>query len=257
MSSVKNMAPRHTPTKGARLAAFNRHRNDLLAILQAACERKPKTKSFDRKESWRHLEFMAWVYLKEEAQIEQKRMLAPAGGRAQLLRQLGTALGKGRCTLNEVIQDDLRGHLFLAWCESQGDPDLTDPIMDQFDTNFEILVASVAGDLAALEEAAFRAARQLRQRPGRPGGTAVLQHDFIISLESTYRNITGKRGGAGPGPFAKLVQKFLKALGRGSSEQTVLEAIKAAKRREENGSTSRWGRSLFANMRVGNPPPSP
>jgi hypothetical protein len=247
-----------TATIEARLTTFDRHTGDLLAILQKVCERKPKTESFDKNKSWRHLRFMALVYLLEEASVEQKQMTVPAADRVELLHQLGNALGKARCKVDEAMQDDVRGRLFLAWCETHGDPDLTDPIMSLFDAEFDKVVAGVVAGLAALETAAFRAAGQVRQRPGRPGGTSVLQHDFIISLESAYRDITGKPGGAGPGPFTQFVRKFLEALGRESIEQSVIEAIKDARKREKKyPAASRWGRSLFAGIGGKNPPSSP
>jgi hypothetical protein len=242
----------------ARLTAFDRHRDDLLGLLQKVCERRPKTKSFDKNESWRHLRFMAGVYLRKEASVGQKQMEVPAADRVKLLHQLGNALGQARCKVNEATQDDVRGRLFLAWCETHGDPDLTDPIIGLFENKFDEVVAGVVADLAALETAAFRAVRQVRQRPGRPGGTSVLQHDFIINLEHAYRDITGKPGGAGPGPFAQFVKKFLEALGRNSLEQSVIEAIKDARKRDKKyPAASRWARSLFAGIGGKTPSSSP
>jgi hypothetical protein len=242
----------------ARLSAFDRLRDDLLDILQKVCERRSNTKSFDKSKSWRSLRFMAWVYLKEEARVEQKQMMVPAADRVEQLLQLGNVLREARCRVDGVIHDDIRGWLFVEWCEANGNPDFTDPIIGLFENKFDNVVADAVAGLAALETAAFRAAGQVRQRPGRPGGTSVLQHDFILGLESTYRDITGKVGGAGPGPFVQFVKKFLEALGRESTEQSVIQAIKAAKKREEKDpATSRWGRSLFAGIGRKTPPNSP
>jgi hypothetical protein len=200
---------------------------------------------------------MAGVYLRKEASVGQKQMEAPAADRVKLLHQLGNALGEARCKVNEATQHDVRGRLFLAWCEAHGDPDLLE-FIDHLDVKFDEVVAGVVADLAALETAAFRAVRQVRQRPGRPGGTSVLQHDFIINLEHAYRDITGKPGGAGPGPFAQFVKKFLEALGRNSLEQSVIEAIKDARKRDKKyPAASRWGRSLFAGIGGKNPSSSP
>ena len=71
----RGRAERHI---SARLTAFERHKDDLLDLLQKACKR---TKSFDRSEAWRKVKFMAFVFLKGEAYLEQKQMLAPAGKR--------------------------------------------------------------------------------------------------------------------------------------------------------------------------------
>jgi hypothetical protein len=233
----------------ARLDQFNLHKEALLAFLQRECERQSKTEPFNRNGAWRHLKFMAQVYLQEEANIERNRMLPPAMGRIKQLQRLKTDLLKARCSLNQVMKDDLRGRVFLAWCETHGDPDLTDPVMDLFDSKFDDHMKDLRAGLADLARVASNAAAQCHQKPGRPAGTSILQDDFIVRLESTYRDITGKIGGAGPGPFAKFVKRFLEALGRESTEQTVIEAIKGAKRREEkNPATSRWGRSWLAGL---------
>jgi len=66
-------------------------------------------------------------------------------------------------------------------------------------------------------------------------------------LESVYRNITKRNAGAGDGPFFRFVTEFLTAVGRERSDETVIEAIKAARKREEkHPATSRWGRDDFA-----------
>jgi hypothetical protein len=134
-------------------------------------------------------------------------------------------------------------------CKTRGIPDFTDRHADIFND----AIADLIADLAYVETAASRAAERVRQKPGRPGGTGILQHDFIISLEYTYQGITGKRGGAGPGPFAQLVTKFLQALERPSPEQSVIDAIKTAKKREGKS----WGQPIFADMGGKTPPGSP
>ena len=134
--------------------------------------------------------------------------------------------------------------LFVEWCEAHGNPDFTDPIMGKFETKFDKVVAG----LADLETAAFRAAEQVRQKLGRPRGTGVLQQDFIIALELAYRDITGKPGGAGPGPFAKFIMRFFAALGSARAEDSVIKAIQAAKKRKE------WGQSVLAGIGGKTPP---
>ncbi len=203
--------------------------------------------------SWRRLRFAATTYLWNEASVEQKIATIPAADRVKLLRQLGNALGEALCKVDEAIQTDARDHWFLAWCEATGTPVLTDPIIVHFDAEFYKAIAS----LAALKTAACLAAKQGRQRRGRPGGTAVLPHDCILALESIYRDITKGKSGAGPGPFARFVKDFLTALGRESTQQYVIEIIKDAKKREEkHPATSRWGRSLFDSVGRDNPPSS-
>jgi hypothetical protein len=235
-------------------AGFDQHRADLLGHLQKVCERPPKTRSFDPDKSWRNLRHMAWCYLLNEARVEEeKRMMVPAADRVELLCQLRNALREARCKLDDARNHAIRGVLFVEWCEAHGNPDFTDPIMVLYETKFDKIVADVAAGLADLETAASRAAEYVRRKPGRPGGTGALQHDFIIDLEATYQGITGKRGGAGPGPFAQLVTKFLQALERPNAEQSVIDAIKAAKKREGKW----WGQPFFADLGGQTPPGSP
>ena len=164
-----------------------------------------------------------------------------AGHRAKLLRQLGNTLRDARRKADEAMKT-VRGHWFVEWAEANGNPDFTHPIIVRYEEEFDKTVAG----LAVLETAAFRAAETVRKKRGRPGGTTVLPHDVIIALESAYRDITKGNAGAGRGPFSQFVTKFLTALGRECPEQSVIEAIKDAKKREEKyPATSRWGRSLF------------
>jgi hypothetical protein len=133
-------------------------------------------------------------------------------------------------------------HWFVEWAVANGNPDFTDGRIERYQDEFETRVARLKG----LEEAAYQAAETVRKKSGRPPGTTALPHDFILSLESTYRNITEVNAGAGPGPFARFVEEFLTALGRTYPQQTVIEAIQGAKKREaKHPTTSKWGRNLF------------
>jgi hypothetical protein len=226
-------------TIAERLTAFDRHGDDLLDLLQKCCERRPKTKSFDLDKSWRRLRHMARRYLEMENEARAK----PPADRVELLHEFGKALRKAHRKFGGMMRDDIRGYLFVEWCEAHGKPDFTDPIIGLFEKEFEKVVAGVVAGLAALETAASRAAEQVRQKRGRPGGTSVLPHDFVIGLESTYRDITGKAGRVGWGPFAQFVEKFLEAVGRESNKESIIRLIKAVKQREQKDpATSRWGR---------------
>ena len=225
----------------AREADFKRHKKKLLHPLRKTYERSPRAEPFDENKAWRHLGFMAYVYFRREAEVRQKQAMMPAGDCAKLLRQLGNALRDASRKAEEAMET-VRGHWFVEWAEANGNPDFTDPVIDRFEEDFDKRVAGLAG----LETAALRAAETVRRKSGRPPGTAVLPHDFIVSLESVYRNITKRDAGAGYGPFFRFVTEFLTAVGRECSDETVIEAIKAARKREEkHGATSRWGRSLF------------
>ena len=181
--------PAHGDPFERRLAAFDRHKDDLVAILQKVCERRAKP--FDKNGAWRLIRIYAWSYLKGEARAKEKQKMVPAADRSKSLRQLGNTLRQARCMIGEA---HIRYPLFVEWCEAHGNPDFTDPIMGIFETKFDKVVAG----LADLETAAFRAAEQVRQKLGRPRGTGVLQQDFIIGLELAYRDITGKPGGRAP-----------------------------------------------------------
>jgi hypothetical protein len=237
------------PAIAERLTAFDRHRDDLLAILQKVCDREPKTKSFDPDKSWRYLRLKAWGYLEREPRAEQRQKMVPAARRVELLHELGKALREARCKLDEARHSDIRGRLFVEWCEAHGNPDLLE-FLDLVGRRFDEVVAGVITGLADLETAASRAAEQVRQKPGRPRETGYLSPKFIIALESAYRYITGKRGGAGAGPFAQFVKKFLEAQKSTITLQSVIEAIKTAKKRKE------WGRPLFVWPGKKTPPSS-
>ncbi len=210
----------------ARLTAFDRHEETFLDLLRKV-QRSPKTKPFDSNGAWRSLRFLAFVYLQREWEVSQQQAMMPAGDRAKLLRQLGNALRDARCKADEAMKT-VRGHWFVEWAEANGNPDFLDPIIDRFSEEFDKRVAG----LAVLETAAFRAAETVRRKRGRPPGTTALPHDFILNLEKAYRNITKKKAGAGSGPFFRSVIEFLTALGRECSDETVNEAIKAARKRE-------------------------
>ena len=205
---------------------FKRHKKELMDLLRKVYERSPKTQPFNENNAWRRLNFAAYLYLQSEAEISKRRAMMPAGDRVKMLRQLGSALRTARRKADEAMKT-VGGHWFVEWAEANGNPDFTSPIIVRFEEEFDKRVAG----LAVLETAAFRAAETVRRKRGRPPGTAVVPHDFIVGLERTYRDITKGNSGAGPGPFARFVKMFLTALGRECTAQGVIEAIKDAKKR--------------------------
>ncbi len=221
---------------------FERHKDELLDLLRKVYERSPKTKPFDANNAWRHLTFVAYVYFRREAEVSQKRARMPAGDRVKLLRQLGNALCVARRKADEAMKT-VRGYWFVEWAEANGNPDFTDPIISRFEEEFEKRVAGLAG----LETAAFRAAETARNRDGRPPGTGVLPHDFIIPLAGVYRDITKANSGAGDGPFARFVWEFLTALGRADDieYESMIDAIKGARLWSLKHSAREWGSSPF------------
>lgn len=224
----------------ARENNFKRHKKKLLDPLRNVYERSPKAKPFDETNAWRNINFIASVYIRREVEdISQKQAMMPAGDRAKQLRQLGNALRDARRMADEAMKTS---HWFVEWAIANGNPDFTDPRIERYQDEFETRVARLKG----LEEAAYQAAETVRNKRGRPPGTTVVPHDFILSLEHAYRNITKRNAGAGSGPFFRFLTEVLTALGHECSDETVIEAIKATRKREEkHRATSRWGRDLF------------
>ena len=83
-----------------RLAAFDRHKDDLVAILQKVCERRAKP--FDKNGAWRHIRIYARRYLEGEARAKEKQKMVPAADRSKSLRQLGNTLRQARCMIDEA-----------------------------------------------------------------------------------------------------------------------------------------------------------
>ncbi len=233
-----------TKTIEARWRAFDRYEDALLAMLQGVCERRPKNKSFDKNKAWRHLRFIALISIGSDKEDRQGEL--SAADRAELLCKLGNTLSDAHSMVKKAKQNAL-GPLFVQWCTTHGDPDFTHPIIEKFEQEFEEEILGIVEGLAALATIAYDAAETVRQTippPGRPPGTSFPGHDVILGLEKVYRESTGEQAGAGDGPFARFVGKFLEAVGRQCTKQRIVEAIKAAKKREEkNPATSRWGRS--------------
>jgi hypothetical protein len=240
----------------ADLNTFNRHRKELLHILRKAHERGLKkrglkTEPFDDDKAWRSVEFIAWAYLKRDVQLKQEKAWVSDADRLKLLGRLEAALSKARLLAAEAMRTG-GGRWFAEWAEAHGNPDFTDPRIHLYEDEFDKRVAV----LKDLEEAAFRAVTTERDRKkrGRPPDKATLPHDFILTLERVYRDRTKSNAGAGSGPFARFVTEFLGALGRECADETVIEAIQTAKKREEkHPATSRWGRDSWAGFGGKNP----
>ena len=216
------------------ISSFERYRADLLAILE-----KVGGHNFDAEKC--SLVFELFQLCPSVRAAADRTRLLPAADYTKLFINLRNSLREARQTIDEVMRNRaLHFRLFGAWCDEQIDPDLQDVIEVQLDHEFHKLAKDVVAGLVALEIAAVRAAEKRRKRPGRPSGTGILPPGFIIELESRYRYITGKSGGAGPGPFARFVKKVLESRGSTTTEQSVIEAVKTAKKHKE------WGRSFLA-----------
>jgi hypothetical protein len=226
-------------------------------MLREAYEGGPKTRPFDEERARQQLQASAWQYFQSEAHLNEKLSEAPAAERVKLLRQLGDALSQARRKVDEMVPA-FRGPLFVEWCVANGNPDFTDPIIGYYDAAFDEMVDKMVADLTALQDAAFRAAVSIPKKRGAPGGTTALPHDFILLLESLYRVSTERKAGAGPGPFARFVKEVSTALGRELTQQSVIEAIVNAKKREDSyGPAGSWGGDDLVNLLGGKIPPRP
>jgi len=208
------------------LAEFDRHRDDLLRLLQQECKRTGKP--FDSDWACRSLKIHAQYYLNQEAStpITATRCRHIAAE----LRQLEQTLKEAADKLKETWRHDNRDFLFAEWCKTHGDPYWDDPRMILFEGRFDAMVATTLENLTELKTNTSHAADQLRRKPGRPRRSGMLQDDFLNHLESTYRNITGERGGAGAGPFSRFAVKFLAAVGQTVKEQTVIKRFRAIRK---------------------------
>jgi hypothetical protein len=209
------------------LTAFDRHKEDLLTILRNDHERGPKAEPFDPNRSWRGLTSLAGTYLWEGM---ARKELMPAAEQVARLRELGKVFGKARVMAYKAMQDEVGTALCTSWWEGTSEyAEAGGRFVDLLYINreFEPVVAS----LATLETAAIRAASNVRTGRGRPKGTAILPQGDIEALADGYRDWTGLKPGAGDGPFARFVCKFLAALGRNIEHETVIDAIKDARTR--------------------------
>jgi hypothetical protein len=222
------------------LTAFDRHKEALLTILRNDYEHGPQAEPFDADRSWHDLTFLARAYFWKAT---VKREVMPAAELVARLRELEKAFGNARALADKAMQDDVGSALCSSWWEGTSEyAEAEGRFVDllYIKREFEKVVTS----LAALETAAIRAAGDVPKRPGRPKGNAILPWDFIEALAAQYRDTTGSKPGAGDGPFAKFVMKFLSALGRNIEYESVIDAIKDARTRSLQ-SPSGWAPSPF------------
>lgn len=213
----------------ASLAAFDRHKENLLDELRKGC--KPESKPFDAIKSWLDVRLFAQLYF-SFAEMKQETM--PAAARVKRLRQLAGTLGRARCMADKAMQDDVGGDLFRAWLAETNIPLAPTVRMDKDGSSVATRIAdkfkTVVASLAALESAA-RTATVANDVPTKAGRPALLPRDCIQGLARVYRNNTGSKPGRSDGPFARFVSAFLTAVNRPDFEfgyDSVIDAIKDA-----------------------------
>jgi hypothetical protein len=213
-----------------KMAAFDSHKQTLIAILHDAYGGGPKAVPFDEEKSWFRLETTAHQYFMQE---RAKQDAMSNANREARQRAIGAALKQARNLIDEAMLDEVGDDLFLAWSEKANLP-LASVTRNDDGSLFmarpadEMFKKAVAC-LTDLETAANRAANEAHQGRGRPRGARVLPVGYIEALAAQYRDSTGARPVPGHRPFVQFVCAFLAAIGRANiSEGYVVELIRDA-----------------------------
>jgi len=206
-----------------KLADFSSHREHLLSLLRDAHDRGTKAEPFDKDKSWLRIETTAYQYLARE---KVKQNITSSPDHEARYRAIADAMQRARSMIAEVRQYDLAGYLIREWL--QGTKQLADATEQYRDLlYFELELEKITESLTKLEGAANQVADEAQRGRGRPKGNSVLPWNYIYALAGDYRNSTGRKPGAGSGPFSRFVWEFLIALGRPNVEYvSVVDAIK-------------------------------
>ncbi len=216
----------------AKLAAFNKHKSNLLKKLQNGHKRRPTSASFDPVKSWQDLTNCAQLYFWGEV-MKQKTM--PTADRIKRLRQLSRALRVACGLARRAIRDDVGDELYRAWFAKKN-LDLMKAVAVPMEKDGSSVLTRTADEikemvtvlatLQALAESALEANNVSNRSAGRP---ALLPRDCIQGLARVYRTSTGSKPGLGAGPFAEFAAAFMIAIGQTGFERTsLIDAIQDA-----------------------------
>jgi hypothetical protein len=216
----------------AKLAEFEQHKQSLIDILRKVHGGNPDSKPFEADEAWRSLARAAQLYF---SRPDIKRKTLPSARRVERLRDLEKALGRTRLEVHKATKDYVGWDLFRGWwAESSGSASFAVRNADEaFTLNpFVKQIRKVMADLAALEAAASRAARDLPTKAGPSRGTGILSISDILTLKAAYEGSTGLKVNLGTGPFAEFTENFLIAVGMGAAtrQDYVFEVFKYARK---------------------------
>jgi hypothetical protein len=214
-----------------KLAAFKKHKRNLLNKLKNGYKRSPQSQSFDEGKSWRDLTQLARLYFWGEV---IKKEALPARDCIKRLRQLARALRAAHGLTRRAIDDGLGDELCRAWFAQKKVSLISAAGIDEGDSSIltctvDEIKAAFAG-LATLETAARAAAAtsDVLSKKGRP---ALLPRDCIQGLARVYRKSTGTKPGRGAGPFADFAYEFMTAVGQtGFDYESLIDAIQEAHR---------------------------
>ena len=210
-----------------KLASFAGHKERLLRRLRDAYDLNPKAEPLDEAKSWFGIETTAYQYFALQI-LKQTVMDHEARYRA-----ISSAAQRAKETMEKARWADHGGNLLKAWLEGNMEfAEATEQYSDLLDGGVEFgrIFDKAAESLTELELAANQLADEFRKERGRPKGTGALPWNYICALAWDYRKSTGKRPGAGDGPFARFVREFLAAIGQGDkSKHYVFDVIKDAR----------------------------
>lgn len=218
--------PRKTLRTSADIA-FEKHKQTLLNSLQQAWATGPKSKPFNKKQTWQELlrlaRFYSWRVCSDDIPVTE---------RSKQLRDLGGALVKAHCIASAALRSDVGSDLFKAWVseKSAGIPTIGPRSVESPDIMkcAEEIKAAVAA-LATLKAAADKAAQTLQRKPGRPPGS-ILPLDYVIALAALYRKSTHLPPRASSGPFVSVLSLFATAIRASLGDETLVDLVKRARK---------------------------
>jgi hypothetical protein len=214
------------------LAEFNKRKDKLIDHLKG---RWSVSEQVDEEKLWRRLTYLAQLYF-------LRKTSPPTVERKARLRKLAETLRRASNLAERVRQDNVGVDLVSALFDGALPRDPPGQIVQDDDGTLRVVhfpnidFAKMVNTLATYQAAALRTADDVPAVP--PGKTPILPRSFIIALAEVYRRSTGRKPGAGNGPFARFVVQFRAALDTsykttdGNVDDSVIDAIKDALRKE-------------------------
>ena len=221
------------------MAEFNKRKDKLIDHLKG---RSPVSERVDEEKLWRSLTSLAQLYFLRNTSpstVERKARL----------RKLAETLRRASYWAERVRQDNVGVDLVSPLFDGALPRDPSGQIVRDDDGTLrvvhfpEIGFAEMVANLDTYQAAALRIADAVPAVP--PGKTPILPRSFIIVLAEVYRRSTGRKPGAGKGPFARFVVQFRAALDTshkitdGNVDNSVIDAIKDALRKERTQKNDR------------------
>src|SRR5581483_1719464 len=210
-----------------KLSSFSQQKEQLLSLLFTDYDQSRPPDDYH--DAWSRIETTAYKYfarqvLKQsvtESREARYRAISTNSKRARERLEKGRDLG--RLSRNKMKE----------WLEgTKGLTEATNEFSDQLydEVGFVREIEKAIKSLRELETAANEAANGAQKGRGRPRGTSLISWNYIYALAIDYQRSTGRRAGAGSGPFARFVCKFLEAVGQSDFEpESLIDAIKSTR----------------------------